>query len=192
MSNSKCLLCGKLLRSHNRIGVCRKHRSQSPIFKKLQLDYRIKNREKIRKIINNYAQTHREEKQIYDKLYRQKNGKQIDDRIKKYRKERKKYDPLFKLKLTLQSRIYNALTTHYIKNKRTIKLLGAEISIIKKYIKKQFLKGMTWENHGKWHIDHKMPLATAKSKEEMEKLCHYTNLQPLWAYENLSKGGKVR
>ena len=47
---------------------------------------------------------------------------------------------------------------------------------------------MTCDNHGEWHIDHILPLASAKDDEEVFKLCHYTNLQPLWAEDNLIKG----
>jgi hypothetical protein len=52
---------------------------------------------------------------------------------------------------------------------------------------------MNWDNYGVygWHIDHIIPLTTAKDEFEIYKLCHYTNLQPLWSEENLSKGGKL-
>jgi hypothetical protein len=53
---------------------------------------------------------------------------------------------------------------------------------------------MTWENHGSWHIDHRIPICSfdLKEEEEQKKCFHYTNLQPLWAAENLSKGGKYQ
>lgn len=50
---------------------------------------------------------------------------------------------------------------------------------------------MTWDNYGKWHIDHIVPLVSAKTEEEMYKLCHYTNLQPLWALDNIKKGDNL-
>jgi hypothetical protein len=50
---------------------------------------------------------------------------------------------------------------------------------------------MNWDNKEFWHIDHIIPLSSAKDKEELIKLCHYSNLQPLWAEDNYKKRGKV-
>lgn len=59
------------------------------------------------------------------------------------------------------------------------------------YLKSLFIEGMTLENHGSckecWHIDHKIPISSAKTKEEIIKLNHYTNLQPMWSRENIKK-----
>jgi len=74
-------------------------------------------------------------------------------------------------------------------------ILGVTIDIAKKHIERQFKKGMTWNNRGlksdQWQIDHIIPLASAKNEEEVIKLCHYTNLQPLWAPENSSKNASI-
>lgn len=55
---------------------------------------------------------------------------------------------------------------------------------------------MTWENHGrgesKWHFDHKIPASWAKTEEKMIKLNHYTNFQPLWSNDNISKGNRFK
>lgn len=59
------------------------------------------------------------------------------------------------------------------------------------YIESKFKEGMSWENHGKWHIDHIKPLGNAKTEKELKKLFHYTNVQPLWAKENQKKGNKI-
>ncbi len=64
---------------------------------------------------------------------------------------------------------------------------------MKKYLEGKFTEGMTWENHGTWHIDHRRPICSFNllDEEEQKKCFHYTNLQPLWATDNLSKGGRV-
>jgi len=59
------------------------------------------------------------------------------------------------------------------------------------HIEQQFKDGMSWENHGEWHIDHIFPVGLASDEEMVYKLNHYTNLQPLWAKENLQKGAKI-
>ena len=70
-------------------------------------------------------------------------------------------------------------------------ILGCSFEEFKIYIEKKFQSGMTWQNHGEWHLDHVIPLASAKTKDEVIKLCHYTNYQPLWAKDNLKKGAKI-
>ena len=72
-------------------------------------------------------------------------------------------------------------------------VLGCSPEYLKEHLEKQFSQGMSWDNYGfyGWHIDHKIPLSSAKTEEEVYQLCHYTNLQPLWAKDNLSKGGKI-
>ena len=69
-------------------------------------------------------------------------------------------------------------------------MTGCELSFLKCYIEDKFTEGRSWENHGEWHIDHIKPCATDLTKEEQEKCFHYTNLQPLWAWQNLMKGSR--
>ena len=77
------------------------------------------------------------------------------------------------------------------KGSKTAALLGCEWGLLKAHIEVQFKDGMSWENRHLWHIDHITPLSSAKDEEAMTKLCHYSNLQPLWWRDNLSKGAKV-
>ena len=74
-----------------------------------------------------------------------------------------------------------------------LELLDCSISELKLYIESQFQSGMTWDNYGAWHLDHVIPCdAYDLSDPEQQKLCfHYTNLQPLWAEENLMKHNKL-
>lgn len=106
-----------------------------------------------------------------------------------------KTDPEFKLKELLSHRIRRAIYDQRgSKSAKTLELLGCSIKEARTHIEKQFRKGMTWENHGinGWHIDHIQPCSSfdLNKNEEQKKCFHYTNLQPLWAEENLSKGNK--
>lgn len=73
-----------------------------------------------------------------------------------------------------------------------MELTGCELNVLKEFLESKFKQGMSWENHGEWHIDHIKPCCKfdLEDEEEQKKCFHYTNLQPLWAKENLSKGGK--
>jgi hypothetical protein len=78
------------------------------------------------------------------------------------------------------------------KSNNTMSLIGCSLEDLKRHIESQFISGMTWDNYGEWHIDHKIPcssfnLAIAENQHEC---FNYKNLQPLWAKDNLSKGNK--
>jgi len=127
------------------------------------------------------------------KLWRKQNRKMLNKNHKIYESNRKKTDPEFKLLKTIRSRINNVLHRKKIsKLNETINLLGCSVSFLKEYLQEKFVDGMTWENHGVWHIDHIKPCCQFNliDEEEQKKCFHYTNLQPLWAKDNLSKGGK--
>jgi hypothetical protein len=79
----------------------------------------------------------------------------------------------------------------FSKNSRTAAILGCSWEEFKAHMENKFVFGMSWDNSGKWHIDHVVPLATATSVDEVAKLCHYTNLQPLWAEDNIIKSDRV-
>jgi hypothetical protein len=104
-----------------------------------------------------------------------------------------KNNPTFKLLCVTRIRIYQVLKGN-IKSKKTKELLGCTIEEARKHLEKQFKDGMTWDNHGikGWHIDHIKPCASFDlSDPKQQKHCfHYTNLQPLWWYDNIIKGKK--
>ena len=97
----------------------------------------------------------------------------------------------FTLRLLLRTRL-NKVIKRNQKNGSSIKDLGCSIEDLKKHLESQFQPGMTWKNHGKWHIDHIIPLSKfdLTVKEQFLKAVHYTNLQPLWAKDNLKKGNR--
>jgi len=79
------------------------------------------------------------------------------------------------------------------KNLRSNELLGCEFKTAREHIESLFKPGMSWDNYGKWHMDHIIPCASFDLKCPIQQLacCHYKNLQPLWAVENMSKGDKI-
>jgi hypothetical protein len=156
-----------------------------------------------------YRETNRKKANTYAKQYRIENKEIVVSKVKAWRQHnpnwervsgynikrnasrKKRYNTniLYRLKA-----IYRANLTRYVylKNgKHTDELLGCSIEELKNYLTSKFQKGMTWGNYGKgWHIDHIEPLCRAKTYKEFETLSHFTNLQPLWAEDNLSKGNK--
>ena len=125
-----------------------------------------------------------EKRKIYRENYKKRKHEQ--------RKERRKNDVLFCLINNVRSRLFKYLKTLNItKKNRTFDIVGCTPQELKEHLEKQFVVGMTWENKNLWHIDHIIPLSSAKTEEELYKLCHYTNLQPLWAEENLEKSNKI-
>ncbi len=77
------------------------------------------------------------------------------------------------------------------KNLKSVLILGCSLQDFRLHIERQFLPGMTWDNRSMWHIDHIVPMATAKTEQDVIALNHFTNLRPLWAIDNLKKGSKV-
>ena len=77
------------------------------------------------------------------------------------------------------------------KKNKTFDIVGCSPLQLREYIEKQFVNGMNWENRSSWHIDHIIPLSSANNEEELYKLFHYTNLQPLWAEDNMKKINKI-
>jgi hypothetical protein len=76
------------------------------------------------------------------------------------------------------------------KETRTFKLLGYDTVKLKQRIECQFSEGMSWSNYGQWHIDHKKPISKFKDGSNISVINALSNLQPLWAKDNLSKGNK--
>lgn len=108
-----------------------------------------------------------------------------------YESNRKNNDHLYRLTQNYKNRISKALKGIGRKSKSTEQLLGCKVCEFKQHIENQFTSGMTWENQGEWHVDHIIPISSAKTLEEREFLFHYTNCQPLWAKDNLSKSDKI-
>jgi hypothetical protein len=122
------------------------------------------------------------------KKWYQKNKSKNNEYHKQYIKSKRKNDVLFRLKCSLRARLHHFVNK---KNKTTLEYLGLSLYEYKIYLSKMFDNNMNWDNYGEWHIDHIIPLSSAKNEEELIRLFHYTNTQPLWAKDNLKKGNKI-
>ena len=141
-----------------------------------------------------YYQKNKEQKKEYSTEYYKKNKEKIKAQNKKYKQKRYQNDVNYRIRSIIRSRIHGAIKSHsVIKSNRTIELLGCSIRDVRQHLENQFKDGMSWKNHGEWHIDHIKPCASFNMKDpEQQKECfNYKNLQPLWAEENMSKGAKI-
>ena len=136
--------------------------------------------------MNNNYENNKESKLIYQKEYALKNKDSIREYKTNYQRNRRKEDPIFKMKYVVARLIRNSFKTKGLsKNKKTIDILGCDIEFFKIYIEEKFIDDMNWFNHGEvWDIDHIIPLATAKDVDDVIRLNHYSNLQPLDSYIN--------
>lgn len=127
-------------------------------------------------------------KKLYDK-----NRLKEFEYAKKYKAKRKAVDPVFKLVELIRTRIWHTLhKKNFKKNKRFKEYIGCTVEELVIHLECKFDANMNWSNHGSyWHLDHIIPLDSASTIEEVMKLNHYTNLQPLEAKENLRKSNKI-
>lgn len=134
------------------------------------------------------------EKRYRDEYRKSSIGKKIIRKInKRYHKKKYASDKQYKVKHVLRG--YLSSYIKQTKNKKInnfSKIIGCKPDQLVKHLESKFKPGMNWKNHGLrgWHIDHIVPISKAKNIKQIEKLFHYTNLQPLWARENILKRNK--
>lgn len=162
--------------------------NKSRKLRKLLNPVEFKNKRKLED--RKYYLSNKENINIRNNEYNKKNRDIINKFVRKWQKEQLVNNIQFKLARRLRSRIRAALKNNK-KQGSAVKDLGCSLKYLKIYLEKKFKPGMTWDNHGDWHIDHIRPLAKfdLSNRKEFLEAIHYTNLQPLWAEENMSKGG---
>jgi hypothetical protein len=186
--------CQKAYREQNRekLKECQKaYREQNrEKVKEYKKAYREQNQEKLKECRKAYYEQNREKAKEYVKAYRKQNR----IRLRIYYRNKIKTDINFKLAKNLRTRVVNALKGKS-KSQNTLELLGCSVDFAKKHLENQFQPGMSWENYGfyGWHVDHIVPCASFDliDPEQQKKCFHYSNLQPLWAKDNMSKQAKL-
>lgn len=166
----------------------RKNQSKSDVSKFNKKKYREENKEKIKEQRRLSKLKNKKKTDETSKNYRIKNKENIAKKRNETRKIRKLKDPLFALTSTIRVSISNSLKRNgYSKKTKTFEILGCTFEEFKIYLESKFDSWMTWENRGLyngelnygWDIDHILPSSLAKTEEDVIKLNHYTNLQPL-------------
>lgn len=153
-------------------------------------NYYAKNKEEIIYKGKIWLKDNKEKVRETKRNWYKENKETILNKKRLYIKNRKQIDPLYHLQMTIRSLIKTSFRKKDFNKPRTLSILGCTYEEFKIYIESQFINDMTWENYGEWHLDHKIPVSWATSEEELYKLNHYTNFQPMWAFDNMSKSNR--
>lgn len=186
---SKCKIEKEVCEFYNNLSKLDGKRPECKICSNKQSTlYNQKNKEKLKKIKQKYVDNNKEKVRKSKKEWFIKNP----DYQNNWSRNKSNTDIIFKLKKNMRSRLgLFLLSKNFSKRNKTFYIIGCSPKSLKEHLEKQFVDGMTWENRNEWHIDHIIPLSSAKTEEEIYKLCHYTNLQPLWIKDNLKKSNKI-
>ena len=175
---------------------------------KIQIEkktYYRKNKDKVKVQQKSWMSLNKEKKKLQSKSYYVLNKDKIKiqkkaykeankDKINSYIKNKKKTDIQYRLSCNLRVRLNSAINRNF-KAGSAVRDLGCSISELKSYLESKFSSGMTWDNWALdgWHIDHIKPLSSfdLTNRQQLLEACHYTNLQPLWATDNLIKSDKI-
>jgi len=157
--------------------------------------YREKNKKKLNEYHKEWSKENRKELKKYHGEWREKNREHLNEKTRLWYLNRRRTDPSFRLKCNTRTALWTCLKERDVaKYRSTFVLLCYNIEELMIHLEKQFTEGITWDNYGKWHVDHKIPMASFnfETTEDREfKLCWcLDNLQPLWGPDNLSKGSR--
>lgn len=156
----------------------------------------LKNREKRLQYFSEWQKNNQERRKKYLKEYREKNADDIRKTKRDYERNRKANDPLYKLISNFRTAIYQVLKENRVdKNQSYFDVLQYTPEQLIVHLEKQFTEGITWENYGEWHVDHKQPISSFNIQEmgddEFMKCWSLKNLQPMWGEENIRKSNKI-
>jgi len=155
--------------------------------------YREKNKEKLNEYHKKWSKEKRKELREYHSKWREDNREHVNEKTRLWYLNRRRTDPSFKLKSNVRTAVWTCLKERNVaKYRSTFILLGYSLEKLMIHLEKQFTEGMTWDNYGEWHVDHKKPMAlfqfTSTDDEGFKECWNLENLQPLWGSDNLSKG----
>lgn len=162
--------------------------------KDLKKEYCLKNKEYRKESYRLWLEKNKEKRSEYMKNWRLNNKDKIKNNSIIYKKNNPEFAVRMKVFKNIRTRISMFLKSSNVsKNNKLMDMLGCTQKEFKKHIESLFKEGMSWDNYGLngWHLDHIIPISFAKTEEDLVKLNHYTNFQPLWAIDNIKKGNKI-
>ena len=182
---NNCIDCGKKISTRaKRCYSCAKKGKLSSNYKHGQSNNPLYYRQKAKE----YYYSHKKQILEYSRKYYKLNRQKIIDYNVQLRRNKRLNNINIRLKDRLSKRLWDAVKGN-CKSDKTMKLLGCSVEFLKQHLETQFKPGMTWDNYGKWHVDHIRPCCAfnLKLKSEQQKCFNYTNLRPLWAEENFKR-----
>jgi hypothetical protein len=189
----ECIKCNEEKEPHEFVKSSRSKDGYENVCLLCRKQYNILNKNRDKEVHKIYYQNNKEK--IYKGVLkcREDNNEFYIEQRKQYRKERYKNDSLYKLRCIINAGIYQSFKKNKFKKKnKSLDILGCNIKFFKDYLENKFESWMNWDNQNLyngelnygWDIDHIIPLSNAKTEEELLKLLHYTNLQPLCSKVN--------
>lgn len=157
-------------------------------------EYAKRNCDKLREYYTKYREENREKARERQERYRARHQERVVERQRVWSANKRSADPVYRAIVSARTRLGIAIRAGgYKKTNTSQRFLGCSWEAFVKHIEDHFMDGMSWENYGfhGWHIDHIVPVSSAKTLEELVPLLHYTNLQPLWAKDNFAKSDKI-
>ena len=133
----------------------------------------------------------------YKAEWGRRNRERLNRRLCMYVRCRSRRDPAFAIRLRLRARLVHVIRRYMTPAPRSVRRvidhsLGCSMSELRSHLESKFLPGMSWDNRNEWHVDHIKPLCAfdLADPEQQAVAFHYSNLQPLWALDNMRKGGR--
>jgi hypothetical protein len=158
--------------------------------------YREKNKKKLIEYHKEWSKEKIIELRIYHSKWRTDNREHVNKYGRDYERKRRAEDPKYRLGVRTRTAVWQLLKERNVnKTNKTFSLLGYSIEDLMVHLEALFTSGMTWDNYGEWHVDHKIPMNSFQFESTDDigfKECwKLSNLQPLWGLDNLSKGTKL-
>lgn len=155
--------------------------------------YYKKNKKKLDQYYAEWAKENRDDLRAYHTTWREENREHINEHSRLYELKRRREDPKYRLGVRTRTAVWTCLKERNVaKYRSTFEILGYTLEQLMAHLEALFTEGMTWENYGEWHVDHKIPMTmfhfTCVEDREFKLCWCLDNLQPLWEFDNLSKG----